>query len=74
MRNLPRAVTMSIASLLLASTAEAQVDKPLNKCAVDAVVSGTVCIDKYEASVSSTLRADLEARFRSRTASNRAGL
>jgi len=25
--------------------------KPLKKCAVDAVVSGTVCIDKYEASV-----------------------
>jgi hypothetical protein len=36
---------------LLAGTAGAQGAKPLKKCPVDAVVSGTVCMDKYEASV-----------------------
>jgi hypothetical protein len=43
--------TTVMALLLLASTAGAQGAKPLKKCAVDAVLSGTVCMDKYEASV-----------------------
>jgi len=42
---------MTAALGLLASTAGAQGAKPLTKCAPDAVVSGTVCMDKYEASV-----------------------
>jgi len=42
---------MSAALLLLAGTARAQGAKPLTRCAPDAVVSGTVCMDKYEASV-----------------------
>jgi hypothetical protein len=42
---------VSAALLLLASTAGAQGAKPLNKCAVDAVVAGTVCMDTYKASV-----------------------
>jgi formylglycine-generating enzyme required for sulfatase activity len=42
---------VSAAMVLLASTAGAQGAKPLTKCAADAVVSGTVCMDKYEASV-----------------------
>lgn len=37
-------------SVGVAGTAGAQGSKPLKKCAVDAVVSGTVCMDKYEAS------------------------
>ena len=39
------------AMMLLASTADAQGAKPLKKCAPDAVIAGTVCMDKYEASV-----------------------
>lgn len=35
----------------LANPAGAQGSKPLSKCPIDAVVSGTVCMDKYEASV-----------------------
>ncbi|MBM4246883.1 MAG: hypothetical protein FJ148_24335 [Deltaproteobacteria bacterium] len=42
---------VAAALVLLASTAGAQGGKPLAKCPVDAVVSGTVCMDKYEASV-----------------------
>jgi hypothetical protein len=42
---------MMVATVLLASTAEAQGAKPLTKCAPDAVVAGTVCMDKFEASV-----------------------
>jgi hypothetical protein len=42
---------VSAAVVLLASTAGAQGAKPLTKCAPDAVVSGTVCMDTYEASV-----------------------
>jgi formylglycine-generating enzyme required for sulfatase activity len=41
----------AIALASLASPAAAQGAKPLTKCAPDAVVSGTVCMDKYEASV-----------------------
>lgn len=37
--------------LLLAGSAGAQGAKPLKKCPADAVIAGTVCIDKYEASV-----------------------
>jgi len=51
MRQVSRAITVSAALVLLASTAGAQGAKPLTKCAKDAVVSGTVCMDKYEASV-----------------------
>ena len=50
MRQLSRAMMM-VATVLLASTAGAQGAKPLTKCAPDAVVSGTVCMDKFEASV-----------------------
>jgi len=39
------------AGMLMAAAAHAQGAKTLKKCAVDAVVSGTVCTDKYEASV-----------------------
>ena len=51
MRPVSRAITMSAAVVLLASPAGAQGAKPLTKCARDAVVSGTVCMDTYEASV-----------------------
>jgi formylglycine-generating enzyme required for sulfatase activity len=51
MQQVSRAITVSAALVLLASTAGAQGAKPLTKCAGDAVVSGTVCMDKYEASV-----------------------
>jgi len=37
--------------LLLAGTASAQGAKPLKRCAADAVIAGTVCMDTYEASV-----------------------
>ena len=40
-----------IASLLLASAASASSARPLNQCGADAVVAGTVCLDRYEASV-----------------------
>jgi hypothetical protein len=50
-----RYATMMVgAALVLAyvvGPAAAQGAKPLRKCAPDAVVSGTVCIDRYEASV-----------------------
>lgn len=42
---------IAAALALLAGPAGAQGAKPLKKCAPDAVVSGTVCMDKYEASV-----------------------
>jgi len=41
----------ALAASLLASTAWAQGAKPLKKCAPDAVIAGTVCMDMYEASV-----------------------
>ena len=46
-----RATTMAAVMLLVASAADAQGAKPLQKCAPDAVAVGTVCIDEYEASV-----------------------
>jgi len=52
MRELSGAMMVSAAwVVLLASTAGAQGAKPLTKCASDAVVAGTVCMDKFEASV-----------------------
>ncbi len=53
MRQVSRVITVSAALMLLASTAGAggPPSGPLKKCPVDAVVSGTVCMDKYEASV-----------------------
>jgi len=44
-------MAVAATALLLAGTAQAQGAKALKKCAVDAVVSGTVCMDKYDASV-----------------------
>src|SRR5688500_3835534 len=44
-------IIASAALGLLASAAAAQGARPLTKCAPDAVVAGTVCMDKYEASV-----------------------
>jgi hypothetical protein len=41
----------ALSGWLLASRAEAQGAKPLKKCAPDAVIAGTVCMDTYEASV-----------------------
>jgi hypothetical protein len=46
-----RGITISAALVLLAGTAGAQGAKPLKKCPADSVVSGTVCMDTYEASV-----------------------
>jgi hypothetical protein len=51
MRPVWRGITTSAALVLLASPAAAQGAKPLTKCAPDAVVSGTVCMDRFEASV-----------------------
>jgi Sulfatase-modifying factor enzyme 1 len=45
-----RTILVSAAAVLLTTTAGAQGAKPLTKCAPDAVVSGTVCMDKYETS------------------------
>ena len=51
MGQIGRVIRASTGLLLLASAAGAQGAKPLAKCAPNAVVSGTVCMDKYEASV-----------------------
>ena len=53
MRMMWRGITMSAAMALLASAAGAAgpPSAPLTKCPVDAVVSGSTCMDKYEASV-----------------------
>jgi hypothetical protein len=51
MRDAMRTMAVAVAVALGGSTAAAQRAKPLTKCALDAVVSGTVCMDKYEASV-----------------------
>ena len=45
------AVTAVLTTLSLSSIAGAQGAKPLKKCPIDSVVSGTVCMDTYEASV-----------------------
>ena len=51
MRHSYIAVATIVSALALASTAGAQGAKPLKKCAPDAVIAGTVCMDTYEASV-----------------------
>lgn len=50
-RTLTTIVAGTAAGLVLAGAAQAQGAKPLKKCPADAVVAGTVCLDKYEASV-----------------------
>ncbi len=46
------AVSMGITTLMFAAAAQASPPKdPVTKCAPDAVVAGTVCMDTYEASV-----------------------
>jgi len=47
----PATTTLVVLATLAASIANAHGAKPLTKCPRDAVVSGTVCMDKYEASV-----------------------
>jgi formylglycine-generating enzyme required for sulfatase activity len=49
MRQILNAIAMAVAVALL--TAAVPPSGPLSKCAVDAVVSGAGCMDKYEASV-----------------------
>src|SRR5262249_2684704 len=51
MRTLLQGIALTAALVALANAAEAQGFRPLKRCARDAVVSGTVCMDKYEASV-----------------------
>lgn len=51
MRLVLRAMTTCLALVTVAGDAAAQGAKPLAKCPPDAVVSGTVCMDRYEASV-----------------------
>jgi hypothetical protein len=51
MNQAARRITLSAALVLLGGTAGAQGAKPLKKCPPDSVVSGTVCMDTYEASV-----------------------
>jgi hypothetical protein len=46
-----RWITLSVSLMLPATTVGAQGAKPLKKCPDDSVVSGTVCMDKYETSV-----------------------
>jgi hypothetical protein len=46
-----RGVVIAAAWAALAGSAAGQGAQPLEQCAPDAVVSGTLCIDKYEASV-----------------------
>src|SRR5262249_61140442 len=52
-RQISNGVAMTLAVTLLAGAAGAASPPsgPLSKCPADAVVSGTVCMDKYEASV-----------------------
>src|SRR5215813_2081703 len=51
MRRATRGITVPAALALLAGTAWAQGAKPLRTCPPDSVVSGTVCMDTYEACV-----------------------
>jgi formylglycine-generating enzyme required for sulfatase activity len=51
MRQMAKGFTAAAAVALLAGTAGAQGAKPLKKCASDAVIAGTVCMDTWEASV-----------------------
>ena len=47
MRTIATTVTTLLFAGALASPAAAEGAKPLAKCAPDAVVAGTVCMDKY---------------------------
>ena len=76
MRHVPNGIAMAIAVALLAGEAGAAgpPSRPLSKCAVDAVVSGAGCMDKYEASVwrvsdPTTTNASLVQKIRSGRAS-----
>jgi hypothetical protein len=51
MRTLLRGITTATAVVLLAGAALAQNGEPITRCALDAVLSGAVCMDRYEASV-----------------------
>jgi formylglycine-generating enzyme required for sulfatase activity len=51
MRRALQMIMVSAALALSAGTSRAQGFKPLAKCAQDAVIAGTVCMDTYEASV-----------------------
>ena len=51
MKRALRRMVVLAALALCGSTAWAQGAKPLKKCSLDAVVSGTLCVDTYEASV-----------------------
>lgn len=51
MATISRSIAAAATAIVLASSAHAQVSKPLTRCAPDAVPSGTVCIDRWEASV-----------------------
>src|SRR5262245_11042929 len=75
MRQVSIALAVSIAVLLPAGLTRAAgvPGGPLTTCPIDAVVSGTTCMDKYEASVwrvpsSTTQNAQLVAKIRSGTA------
>src|SRR5262245_21555636 len=64
-----RGIATAAALVLLTTTARAQGAKPLTRCPFDAVVSGTVCMDRYEASVwrvpnSTTLNKTLVVKIR----------
>jgi len=61
MQQVMRVMLVPAAVALLASPGWAQGAKPLKKCAPDAVVSGTVCMDRYEASVWRTRQAPTRA-------------
>jgi hypothetical protein len=50
-RMMAKGLAGALTLALLAGTAGAQGAKPLKKCAPDAVIAGTVCMDTYEASV-----------------------
>jgi hypothetical protein len=51
MRTMLRGLMIGAALVMLARSAGAQGVGPLKTCRPDSVVSGTVCMDKYEASV-----------------------
>jgi formylglycine-generating enzyme required for sulfatase activity len=51
MREIARGMTVVLAMLASTTSAGGPPSGPLQKCPVDAVVSGTVCMDKYEATV-----------------------
>jgi len=51
MKQAIQGITVLAAVALLAGTAWAQGATPLKRCAPDAVIAGTVCMDTYEASV-----------------------